>query len=87
MKSVLDDSKRVIESKKESMVVMQNVNKSFGKNRILRDLNWEIPRGAVVGLLGVNGSGKSTLIRCLLGLLKPDSGSLTIEGHRCLGST
>ena len=63
------------------MVVMRNVSKAFEKNEILRDLSWEIPKGAVVGLLGVNGSGKSTLIRCLLGLLKPDSGSLTIDDH------
>lgn len=69
------------ETMKDSMVVMQNVTKAFGKNQILRDLNWEIPKGAVVGLLGVNGAGKSTLIRCLLGLLKPDSGRLKIEGH------
>ena len=62
-------------------VVIRGVHKSFGDSQILRDLNWSIPKGAVVGLLGVNGSGKSTLIRCLLGLLKPDSGSLTIQGH------
>jgi len=62
-------------------VVMRGVSKAYGKKQILRELDWEIPAGAVVGLLGVNGSGKSTLIRCLLGLLKPDSGTLTIDGH------
>ena len=81
MKNALAESVHENETMKDSMVVMQSVNKAFGKNQILRDLNWKIPKGAVVGLLGVNGSGKSTLIRCLLGLLKPDSGSLTIENH------
>ena len=81
MKTALAEELREGETTNDSMVVMQNVNKSFGNNQILKDLNWEIPKGAVVGLLGVNGSGKSTLIRCLLGLLKPDSGSLKIDDH------
>ena len=81
MKTVLVDELRARETMDNAMVVIRNVNKSFGNNQILKDLNWEIPEGAVVGLLGVNGSGKSTLIRCLLGLLKPDSGSLKIDDH------
>lgn len=81
MKSALTENGHAGETSEDSMVVMRNVCKSFGKDEVLRDLNWAIPGGAVVGLLGVNGSGKSTLIRCLLGLLKPDSGNLTIDGH------
>lgn len=62
-------------------IEIRNVVKSFGKHRVLDELSWSIPAGAVVGLLGVNGSGKSTLIRCILGLLKPSQGSISIDGE------
>lgn len=55
--------------------------KSFAKRNVLRELDWTISAGAVVGLLGTNGSGKTTLIQCLLGLLKADSGSVAIDGE------
>lgn len=55
--------------------------KSFAKHKVLRELDWSIAAGAVVGLLGTNGAGKTTLIQCLLGLLKADSGSVAIDGE------
>jgi ABC-2 type transport system ATP-binding protein len=55
--------------------------KSFAKHKVLRDVDWSISAGTVVGLLGTNGSGKTTLIQCLLGLLKADSGSVMIDGE------
>jgi ABC-type multidrug transport system ATPase subunit len=48
----------------------------------LRGLTMEIPRGAVVGLLGPNGSGKTTAISCVLGLLRPQGGSVSLWGER-----
>ena len=75
MSSVLSEYQNGDVAMKDSAIVIQGVSKTFGKQQILRDLDWEIPSGAVVGLLGVNGSGKSTLIRCMLGLLRPDSGN------------
>ncbi len=48
----------------------------------LRGLTMEIPRGAVVGLLGPNGSGKTTAISCLLGLLRPQGGAVSLWGER-----
>lgn len=48
---------------------------------VLRDLNLRVPRGAVYGLLGRNGAGKTTALRLLLGILAPDSGTLTIDGQ------
>ena len=62
-------------------IEINHVSKRFVDKNVLDDLTWSIPGGSVVGLLGVNGSGKSTLIRCLLGLLKPDRGQITIDGH------
>ena len=55
--------------------------RSFGKHAVLRDVDWTIAAGSVVGLLGTNGSGKTTLIQCLLGLLKADSGLVMIDGE------
>jgi ABC-2 type transport system ATP-binding protein len=48
----------------------------------LQGLTMEIPRGAVVGLLGPNGSGKTTAISCVLGLLRPQGGSVALWGER-----
>jgi len=54
--------------------------KRFGSRAVLDRVDLEVPRGQVIGLLGLNGSGKSTLIKCLLGLLKADEGSATVLG-------
>ncbi len=61
------------------MILIQNLNKSFGKLRVLQDLNLDIHNGKVTAILGPNGAGKTTLIKCLLGLVKPDSGSLKVN--------
>lgn len=55
--------------------------KQFGRTTALKDLDLSIHRGMVVGLLGTNGSGKSTLIKCLLGLLRPTSGTARLFGE------
>lgn len=65
------------------ILAVRGVEKAFGKTRVLQGIDLAIPQGAVVGLLGTNGSGKSTLIKCLVGLLKPDAGDLTIFGESC----
>lgn len=54
--------------------------KRFGGRTVIDAVDLRVPRGQVVGLLGLNGSGKSTLIKCLLGLLRPDAGSATVLG-------
>lgn len=54
--------------------------KRFGTRAVLDSIDLRVPRGQVIGLLGLNGSGKSTLIKCLLGLLKADEGSATVLG-------
>lgn len=64
-----------------TIIEAQAVRKRFGRNEVLRGTTLQIPRGAIVGLVGTNGAGKSTLIKCLLGLLKPDSGTVHLFGE------
>jgi len=54
--------------------------KRFATRAVLDSIDLRVPRGQVIGLLGLNGSGKSTLIKCLLGLLRADEGSATVLG-------
>ncbi|MDA0806844.1 MAG: ABC transporter ATP-binding protein [Planctomycetota bacterium] len=63
------------------MIEASGLSKSFGTARVLLGVDLTIPRGSVTGLLGKNGSGKSTLLKCLLGLLKPSSGTARILGE------
>ena len=62
------------------MLEMKNVTKTFGSLKALDDLTMTVPKGAVYGLVGPNGAGKSTAIRTALGVYRPDSGSITLEG-------
>ena len=65
----------------EAVLRIQDVEKRFGKTRVLTGANWEVPRGSVVGLLGRNGAGKTTLLKLALGLLKLDRGEIDLLGE------
>ena len=60
------------------MIRIEHINKSFGSQQVLRDVTLEIPDGQIIGLLGPNGAGKSTLMKILMGLWRPDSGSVSV---------
>ena len=62
------------------MLELKNVTKKFGDFTALDNLTMTIPQGSVYGLVGPNGAGKSTAIRHMLGVYRPDSGSVTLEG-------
>lgn len=64
-------------------IIIQNLVKTYrgGTIRALNNLSLNIAPSEIVGILGHNGAGKTTLLGCLLGLLRPDSGSITIEGQ------
>lgn len=64
-----------------SLVELKNVEKSYGKKRVLEDLNLKIEKGKIYGLLGPNGSGKTTLIKLINDLLKPNKGEILINGN------
>jgi ABC-type Fe3+/spermidine/putrescine transport system ATPase subunit len=61
-------------------VELKNITASYKGSAVLRDLNLELPDGMLVSVLGVSGAGKTTLLRVLAGLMKPDSGSIRIDG-------
>lgn len=62
------------------MIKVQNLNKSFNKNEVLKDINLEINKGEVVAIIGPSGSGKSTLLRCMNLLETPSNGKVMFEG-------
>ena len=62
------------------MLELKNVTKTFGNFTALDNLTMTVPKGSVYGLVGPNGAGKSTAIRHMLGVYRPDSGSVTLEG-------
>ncbi|HEY8797396.1 MAG TPA: ABC transporter ATP-binding protein [Candidatus Dormibacteraeota bacterium] len=63
-------------------VDVDNVVKSFGTMRALDGITLRVKAGEIYGLLGPNGSGKTTLIRAIVGLVAPDSGTVTVLGSR-----
>lgn len=65
----------------ECMLDIKNVEKSFGKKKIIKNINLKVNSGEVFGFLGPNGAGKSTTIKMILGLLSIDSGNILINGY------
>ncbi len=65
----------------KTIVEIENLNKSFYGNRVLKDVNIKINRGEVLGLVGENGAGKSTLIKILTGVYHPDSGIIRFDNE------
>ncbi|HET8897293.1 MAG TPA: ABC transporter ATP-binding protein [Rhodanobacteraceae bacterium] len=61
-------------------VAVRGLVKRFDKHEVLRGLDWQVPSGRVIGLLGRNGAGKTTLLRCLVGLSSIDAGSVDLFG-------
>ncbi len=62
------------------MITVKELNKSFGEVRAVRGISFSVAQGEIFGFLGPNGAGKTTTISMLSGLLRPDSGSITIDG-------
>ena len=61
------------------MLIINNIIKRFNFNPILSDLNLEVNKGEVVQILGSNGCGKSTLLKIIAGILRPESGKISID--------
>jgi phospholipid/cholesterol/gamma-HCH transport system ATP-binding protein len=63
------------------MITLSQVTKSFGANAVLRGVDLDVPKGQSMVVIGGSGTGKSVLIKCILGLVLPDSGSITVHGQ------
>jgi phospholipid/cholesterol/gamma-HCH transport system ATP-binding protein len=63
------------------MITIKNVYKNFNNKKVLEDINLEIQPGEIMVLMGPSGCGKSTLLRLLIGLLKPTSGEIWVDGQ------
>jgi lipopolysaccharide export system ATP-binding protein len=59
----------------------EGLSKSFRKRQVVKDVSLGLQGGEIVGLLGPNGAGKTTTFGCILGLLRPDSGRIVLDGH------
>ena len=68
----------------DAMIEVQNVNKSFGEERVLKDVSHNFETGKIHGIVGNNGSGKTVLMKCICGFLKPDSGTIFVN-HKQVG--
>ncbi|MEK6934649.1 MAG: ABC transporter ATP-binding protein [Nanoarchaeota archaeon] len=73
--SLFSDSK-----KKKGIIKINNLEKSFGKNLVLKKINLEIPPGKIFGIIGESGSGKTTLLRSMIGYFKLDKGDISFDG-------
>lgn len=62
------------------MITFENVHKSFGPKKVLQGVNLEIPRAESMVIIGGSGTGKSVALKCVLGLITPDQGRITVDG-------
>lgn len=67
------------------MLEIQNLNVYYGGIHALHGISLKVPEGQIVALLGANGAGKSTTLRTVMGLVKPTTGTITINGQSLLG--
>lgn len=65
----------------EFVLEVTNLNKSFGKKHVLKDVTFNVKPHEIVGFIGPNGAGKSTTMKCICNLIYPDSGSIKVNGY------
>ena len=65
---------------KSPIIAIRNLQKSFGTNQVLTDINLDVDKGEVVCVIGPSGSGKSTMLRCINTLEDPTGGSIVVDG-------
>ncbi|MCX7890304.1 MAG: ATP-binding cassette domain-containing protein [Rhodobacteraceae bacterium] len=66
------------------MITIEDVHKAFGANRVLQGVDLTVARGTSTVVIGGSGTGKSVLIKCILGLVTPDRGRITVDGEDAL---
>lgn len=68
-------------TEKNIVLELKNIQKSFGNNHVLKGFNLKLYEGENLVIMGKSGSGKSVMVKCIVGLIQPDSGSITIRGQ------
>ena len=68
-----------------SVIAVEGLRKSFGSQKVLNGISLKVKRGETLAMLGRSGTGKSVLLRLIIGLEKPDSGSVLIHGQEIAG--
>jgi phospholipid/cholesterol/gamma-HCH transport system ATP-binding protein len=63
------------------MITLSGVRKSFGTNHVLQGVDLTIPKATSMVIIGGSGTGKSVLLKCILGLVRPDAGTITLDGQ------
>jgi phospholipid/cholesterol/gamma-HCH transport system ATP-binding protein len=63
------------------MIELSDVHKAFGDNQVLRGVNLNVPKGESMVIIGGSGTGKSVALKCVLGLVTPDRGTITVDGE------
>lgn len=69
------------------VIDIQGITKDYGRNKGVFDVSFSVNKGEVLGFLGPNGAGKTTTIRQLMGFIKPDKGTVTIQGMDCFSKS
>ena len=69
----------------EPFISLKDVKKSFGPKHVLNGINVSVEKGRSLVVIGGSGTGKSVMLKCILGILQPDSGSITIGGENAIG--
>jgi phospholipid/cholesterol/gamma-HCH transport system ATP-binding protein len=68
-------------------IVLENVHKSFGPKHVLNGVNLSVPKGHSLVVIGGSGTGKSVLLKCILGILRPDAGTIRVAGEDVIALT
>jgi phospholipid/cholesterol/gamma-HCH transport system ATP-binding protein len=82
---VKTEQKQQAIKKDEVVVSIKGLKKSFGQKNVLKNINLELRKGENIVILGRSGTGKSVTIQCIVGMLKPDSGSVKVFGDEVAG--
>ena len=69
----------------DAIISLRGVTKSFGSFTVLQDITFDVPRGKITAILGPSGTGKSVLLKNIIGLLRPDSGEIWVDGEQIVG--
>ena len=68
-------------------IIIEHLVKSFDGNMVLKDINLQVEAGQSLCIIGTSGCGKSVTLKCLLGLIKPTSGSIRVDGLEMVGQS